>query len=77
MVGERGLDTIHRLIEAIIPERPDLGEKSTIIYQQLSGQKTSSVKSQEILSWKCPSAFFGWEISWRKLNSLLTAGGGN
>lgn len=57
MVGERGLEIIHWLSGAIIPNGTGLGKKLQIENQQPLGQKSPRVKFQEILSWKCPSAF--------------------
>jgi hypothetical protein len=45
-----------------MPKRLVLGEKSTWKTNNLSRCKPSSVKLQEILSWKCPSAFLVWEF---------------
>jgi hypothetical protein len=67
MVGERGLEVnplVDRSHKSCIGYLKDLSwernrKRKT---NNLSWCKPSSVKLQEILSWKCPSAFLVWKF---------------
>jgi hypothetical protein len=68
MVGERGLEIIHWLTEAIIPQRIGLGEKSQIENQQslrleVFKSKISRNTLQEVPFSVLGQEFYGWKLN--------------